>query len=152
MGRIVVGVEGSEGSRAALRWALKEASLRRCTVEVVTAYVFPNAPIYPEVSYVPVEQPALAQQITDMQEAAISAEVETTGVGDTVEVTCHMLPGPAPGTLVRAAEGADLLVVGSRGRGGFLGLMLGSVSNYVTHHAPCPVVVVRGSDVERLPS
>ena len=45
---------------------------------------------------------------------------------------------------MKAAEGADLLVVGSRGRGGFLGLMLGSVSNYVTHHATCPVVVVRG--------
>ena len=148
MGRIVVGVEGSDGSRAALRWALREASLRKATVEVVTAYVFPNAPIYPEVSYVPVEQPALVQQITDMQEAAIAAEQETTGVGTEVEVKRHMLPGPAPGTLVRAAEGADLLVVGSRGRGGFLGLMLGSVSNYVTHHAPCPVVVVRGVAVD----
>jgi nucleotide-binding universal stress UspA family protein len=152
MRRIVVGVEGSDGSRAALRWALKEACLRHATVEVVTAYVFPNAPIYPEVSYVPVEQPALSQQITDMQEAAIAAEVEATGVGPTVEVTRHMLAGPAPGTLVRAAEGADLLVVGSRGRGGFLGLMLGSVSNYVTHHAPCPVVVVRGTDGETAPS
>ena len=148
MKRIVVGVEGSDGSRAALRWALKEAALRKATVEVVTAYVFPNAPIYPEVSYVPVEQPALAQQITDMQEAAIAAELEAGGIDPSVSVTRHMLPGPAPGTLVRAAEGADLLVVGSRGRGGFLGLMLGSVSNYVTHHSPCPVVVVRGGDSE----
>jgi nucleotide-binding universal stress UspA family protein len=148
MARIVVGVEGSDGSRAALRWALREASLRKATVEVVTAYVFPNAPIYPEVSYVPVEQPALVQQITDMQEAAITSEQEATGIGDEVVVKRHMLPGPAPGTLVRAAEGADLLVVGSRGRGGFLGLMLGSVSNYVTHHAPCPVVVVRGGSAE----
>ena len=152
MGRIVVGVEGSDGSRAALRWALKEASLRHATVEVVTAYVFPNAPIYPEVSYVPVEQPALAQQITDMQEAAIAAEMEGAGIDPSVAVTRHMLPGPAPGTLVRAAEGADLLVVGSRGRGGFLGLMLGSVSNYVTHHAPCPVVVVRGADTDARPT
>jgi nucleotide-binding universal stress UspA family protein len=81
-----------------------------------------------------------------MQEAAIEAEMQAEGVDPEVSVTRHMLPGPAPGTLVRAAEGADLLVVGSRGRGGFLGLMLGSVSNYVTHHSPCPVVVVRGGE------
>ncbi len=142
MGRIVVGLEGSEGSQAALRWALRQAAMAGHAVEAITAYSFPNAPIYPEVSYVPTEQPGLMQQITEMQEKAIADALAATATQ--VEVSRLILPGPAPGALVKAAEGADLLVVGSRGRGGFLGLMLGSASNYVTHHATCPVVVVRG--------
>jgi nucleotide-binding universal stress UspA family protein len=73
----------------------------------------------------------------------LSRHVAAAGLDPAVRVACHVVhTSPAQG-MIAAAAGADLLVVGARGRGGFAGLLLGSVSDQVVHHAPCPVTVVR---------
>jgi nucleotide-binding universal stress UspA family protein len=141
MGTIVVGVDGSEESKAALRWAIEEARLRNAAVRAVHSWsVYPA--IYPGT-------PIRASDWEELRAAAdefvehFAADV----VGDTagVELTAVAVQGDrtAARCLVVAAEGADLLVVGSRGLGGFRGLLLGSVSQQCAHHAPCPVVIVR---------
>lgn len=139
MGRIVVGIDGSPGSRAALRWAIAEARLRGASVEVVTAYAVSYQAMNPESAYLEADPEALVARVKEMQASAIAEE----GAPD-VAIVPRAVPGPAPGILVGASQGAELLVVGSRGRGRVRDLLLGSVSHYVTHHAPCPVVVVRG--------
>jgi nucleotide-binding universal stress UspA family protein len=140
MGRIVVGIDGSPGARAGLRWALAEARLRGASVEVITAYSMSYAAMSPEFAYLDPE--ALVARVKEMQVDAIAEE--SPGAPD-VTIVPRVVPGPAAGALVQAARGAELLVVGSRGRGRVRDLLLGSVSTYVTHHAPCPVVVVRSS-------
>lgn len=136
MSRITVGVDGSPESRAALLFALKEAQLRGTDVEVILAY----SPL-----------PYLAGDVTLRHAEAseieadelLRKEVEPVAVAfPDVTVTTRAILGAAAENLIAAAEGADLLVVGSRGRGGFAGLLLGSVSQQCVHHAPCPVVVV----------
>lgn len=136
MGRIIVGIDGSEPSRRALRWALDEARRRQGSVEVVHAWHFPVVDPYPY--YGPELQPEVFEQAAGELVQAELAAVDTAGV----EVARHVTPAPAATALLEAAKGADLIVVGSRGRGGFTGLLLGSVSTQVVHHAPCPVVVV----------
>lgn len=138
-GRIVVGVDGSDHSRRAVQYAFEEARRRDATVEVVHAY---HLPIYwspPEYNG-PVTGPTL-------EEARHEAnQVVSRAIGQApsdLQVERFAIRGPAAHTLLRMAEGADLLVVGSRGRGGFRGLLLGSTSHQVISHAPCPVVVVR---------
>ena len=142
MGRIVVGLDGSQGSRAALRWAIAEARLRGASVDVVTAYSMSYAAMNPEFAYLEADPEALVARVKEMQADAI-AEVSA-GAPD-VTIMARVVPGPAAGALARLAQNAELLVVGSRGRGRVRELLLGSVSSYVTHHAPCPVVVVRGA-------
>lgn len=137
MRRIVVGVDGSAGSRQALAWAVEEARLRGATLDVVHAWHEPYVGGYPYtlVSYDPGEWEASARELL----RKVLAEVDTAGI--TVEkVVVH---GLAARSLIEAAKGADLVVVGTRGLGGFSGLLLGSVSSHVVHHAPCPTVVVR---------
>jgi nucleotide-binding universal stress UspA family protein len=143
MGTIVVGVDGSDRSRAVLRWAVDEAKLRRDRVLVVHAW---EPPVEPAIDIPPGEPPVyLPEWIARVQEGAealverIVAEVRS---GD-VEVEPMAIEGPAATVLVDAAEDADLLVVGSRGKGGLVGLLLGSVSQQVAQHAPCPVVIHR---------
>jgi nucleotide-binding universal stress UspA family protein len=141
MARIVVGVDDSPAAAAALRWALDEARLRGTTLEVVHTWQFPAVSELPG--------GAVDQLITDLQHVA--GEVldkvvnETAGDDPGVEVTRRVLEGAPGRVLTEAAAGADLLVVGSRGRGGFAGLLLGSVAQQCAHHAPCPVVVIRGA-------
>lgn len=140
--RIVVGVDGSAGSRAALRWAIEEARYRCGIVEVVTAYLPTYVPAAPDFGYVPLDPVDVVEEVRKMQDdvvADIAAQVDTTGV----PIEQRFLKGRAADTLIAAADGADMLVVGNRGRGGFRGLLLGSVSQQVTHHATCPVVIVR---------
>jgi nucleotide-binding universal stress UspA family protein len=139
MARIVVGVDGSEESKAALRWAVGEARLRGASVRAVYAWSLPYVAAAPGLV---VPQGDVADFRRDGEEMldALVAEVGNAGV-DVERVAVE--GGPAH-VLVEAAEGADLLVVGSRGHGGFAGLLLGSVSQQVAHHAPCPVVIVRG--------
>ena len=139
MHRIVVGVDGSEESKAALRWALDEGRLRSARVRVIYAWTLPHTTAW---GYVPPIQLNIAALQHDAEEFldSVIAEAKTEGV----DVVRAAVEGLAARVLVEAAAEADLLVVGSRGHGGFAGLLLGSVSQQCAHHAPCPVVIVRG--------
>ena len=139
MARIVVGVDGSPAAAAALRWALDEAGLRRATLEVVHTWVFPAIDELPG--------GAVDQLVSDLQRCATDVLDHVVdgiaGANPDVEVVRRVLEGSPGRVLTEIAAGADLLVVGSRGRGGFAGLLLGSVAQQCVHHARCPVVVVR---------
>lgn len=131
---IIVGVDGSPSSRAALRWALDIARLTGAAVRAITVWRIP-------VSYAHVPD----WSDMDLAGAASSTLVDTVrevAVADDPSVETVVLEGAAAPALLEAAETADLLVVGSRGRGGFAGLLLGSVTTYCVHHASCAVVVV----------
>jgi nucleotide-binding universal stress UspA family protein len=140
--RIVVGVEGSGGAKAALRWAIAEAGYRNAIVEVITAYSNTYVPASPDFNYVPLDPLDLEEEVKRMQSAVVD-EVLDEFTDNEVEVRRIILRGRASDTLIKAAVGADMLVVGSRGRGGFRGLLLGSVSQQIAHHGDCPVVIVR---------
>ena len=139
MKRIVVGVDGSETSRAALDWAIAEAHLHGVPVKAVYAWHDPYTgsalPFSPGLVD-PTSYEAVARRILDAAMAGVD-EAELAPPAQRVVVR-----GSAAQALVEAAEPDDLLVVGSRGRGGFAGLLLGSVSQQVAHHSPCPVVIV----------
>lgn len=136
--RIVVGIDGSSGAREALRWAREHARERGATLDAVHTWEYPQTvplpggPVRRRAEYFEAAQQALDDVLRD---EGIDA--------DEVHATATLVEGPAGPMLTEAAKGADLLVVGSRGLGGFGGLLLGSVSQYCLHHAPCPVVVVR---------
>ena len=140
-GRIVVGVDGSPASQAALAWAVDEAELRDCEVEAVHAW----SPIVfaPVTGMVP--SPTLAPE--DLEREAVELlGTALEAVGNPPSARPVAAAGGVAEVLLSHAKGAELVVVGSRGRGGFAGLLLGSVSQQVAHHAPCPVVIVRGPD------
>ena len=132
-GRVVVGVDGSEGALTALRWALDEARLRSAPLEVVHAWSYVSAAGQ---QYVPYDVMHRAAR------GLLSAAVAALGGTGSVAITETLAQGPAAEVLLRAAEGAALLVVGTRGRGGFAGLLLGSVSQHVAQRAACPVTIV----------
>lgn len=149
MGRIVVGIDGSSESEDALEFALAEARLRGTTLHVVHAWRTPLTLALPEptvMGYAPVSAGDLEQLAAKLRERAeqLVAEELHAVLGDDprVEVRREVLESDAAEALVEASRGADLLVVGSRGRGGFSGLLLGSVGQHVAHHAHCPVVIV----------
>lgn len=145
---VVVGVDGSAGAREALRWAVAEARLRRSPLRAVHAWMFGyiggSVEGYPYWGGSPGSYTSLGVDLEDLHRAAEDlleqalAEVEAEGV----EIERQVVQGPAAEVLVNAAAPGDLLVVGSRGHGGFADLLLGSVSQQCVHHAPCPVVVV----------
>jgi nucleotide-binding universal stress UspA family protein len=147
---VVVGVDGSEGAKEALRWALGEARLRKAPVRAVHAWMFGyiggSVEGYPYWGGALGAYTSLGVDLGDLHEAAedlleralADAGEETEGI----EIERQVIQGPAAQVLVEAAFPGDLLVVGSRGHGGFAGLMLGSVSQQCVHHAPCPIVVV----------
>lgn len=139
--RIVVGVDGSQGALAALRWAAAEAARWDASVVAVQAWEFTPLIVATEA---PVDLAELRQE-TDEQLDAQVREAFGDQEGRVERRVVEELPARA---VLDAAEGADLIVVGSRGRGGLKGLLLGSVSQKVVHHAPCPVVVVPGPGPE----
>jgi nucleotide-binding universal stress UspA family protein len=142
MAVIVVGVDQSEGARAALRFALEEAKLRRATLRVVHAWQYG----YIGATGVEGAYPALGGDIKELRAGAETALAETLRESipeaDTVEIERRVVEGRPAAVLVAESRDADLLVVGSRGHGGFTGLLLGSVSQQCAHHAACPVVIV----------
>ncbi len=144
--RIVVGVEGSDGSRVALRWAIDEARYRSCDVEVVTAYLPTYVPAAPDFGYVSLDPIDLVEEVRKMQDELVAAATAHCAAPE-VTVEQKLIKGRAADTLIAAANGAALLVVGNRGRGGFRGLLLGSVSHQIAQHAGCPVVIVRADMV-----
>jgi nucleotide-binding universal stress UspA family protein len=135
VGRIVVGVDGSAASLDAISWALRYAEVCGREVEAVTSWQYPGQ-YGSELYGVEQDWEAIAQKILDsaLGNAASSGPVR---------VTRNVVQGHPAEVLTDASRGADLLVVGSRGHGGFTGMLLGSVSHHVTAHAHCPVVVVR---------
>jgi nucleotide-binding universal stress UspA family protein len=140
--RIVVGIEGSPGSRAALRWAIDEARVRNAVLDVVTAYLPTYVPAAPDFGYVPLDPIDLVEEVRKMQDDVVESARATTDVAG-IEIRQQLGRGRAADTLIAAADGASMLVVGNRGRGGFRGMLLGSVSQQIAQHATCPVVIVR---------
>lgn len=134
--RIVVGVDGSAPSNAALRWALRQAHLTGAVVEAVTAWEFPAIYGYPA-PMIDVNFEELATQV------AKDAIAEATSDAEADPIYCKVIEGNAAAALLRESAGADLLVVGSHGHGGFVAALLGSTGQHCVHHATCPVVVIR---------
>jgi nucleotide-binding universal stress UspA family protein len=135
--RIVVGVDGFESSKAALRWAIHQAKLTGAVVEAVTAWHVPAG-----TGWVPATDTPDYQE--DARNVLCEAMAEMCTLDPDVQVCPRVVEGRAGQVLVDVAEGADLLVVGSRGHGGLAEALLGSVGQYCVHHAPCPVVIMRG--------
>lgn len=139
MKTIVVGVDGSAGSIAALRFAIDEARARGAEIKAVNAWHVPVTAYGSGFAPAPVS-------ITDYEElgrtALDSALEQVAASANGVKITPVIHEGQATEVLVAEAKDADLLVVGSRGLGGFRGLLLGSVSQQCTHYAPCPLVVI----------
>ena len=133
---IVVGLDGSELSFGALKWAVEEARLRQGAVRAVTAWHYPPVP-----SSVEDAGPNDTLHYFQRMQSEALETVDSQGL-EISAVLVRDLPARA---LLDAAKDADLLVVGSRGHGGFAGLLLGSVTNQVAHHAPCPVLVFRAA-------
>lgn len=154
--RVVVGVDGSPGSRAALVHALITAARRGADLDVVSSYAI-------ELYYLggaPLDVPDLSgvrddthDRVTDLVEEvrAESAVASVPGIAD-VTVRLVVSEGPAVQALVDRAEGAELLVIGSRGRGAMRSALLGSVALHCATHAPCPVLVVHPVPAGSTPS
>jgi nucleotide-binding universal stress UspA family protein len=140
-GRVVVGVDGSEESCGALRWAIAAAALRHADLDVVNGYDY-MAVVMPLGMGPGIDRDTMEKEsrklLEEMVEPALRAAAQRP-----VEVALIPEAASAARALLDTAIGADLLVVGSRGRSGVRGLVLGSVSQQCVHHAPCPVVVVR---------
>lgn len=139
--RIVVGVDGSDSSKQALRWALRQAEATHGVVEAVTAWDVPQ--FHGALGWLPPTSGDEAVLESQARNALMQAVEEVAGPRPPVEVRADARYGTPAGVLLDAARGASLLVVGSRGLGGFSGLLLGSVAQHCAQHATCPVVVVR---------
>ena len=135
--RIVVGVDGSPSSTAALRWAIRQAKLTESVVEAVTAWHLPNS-----YGFAPIVDDGM-DWADDAGKVLFETLNEVAGEDPDVKILPIVQEGQAAEVLVRAAHGADLLVVGCRGHGGFARTLLGSVSQQCVHHSPCPVLVMR---------
>ena len=139
---ILVGLDGSRAAQDALVWAVKHAALEHAPLTVlavheVAASAWTGNPIvYPEDKPEEAKARQAAQEAVDATIRQLGAQPES--------VTVTAVSGQAAQALIDASGDADLVVVGSRGAGGFASLLLGSVSSKVVHHAACPVVVVRG--------
>jgi nucleotide-binding universal stress UspA family protein len=142
-GLIVVGVDGSESSIDALRWAAGQARLTGAEVEVIATWEYPTslgwAPAWP-----PDWDPAgeASKALKEIVDKVVGPDAD-------IEVRQRVLEGNAALALVSAARHADLLVVGSRGHGAFAGMLLGSVSEHCATHCPCPVLIIHHTHDER---
>lgn len=135
--RIVVGVDGSDSSRQALQWAVRQARLTGATVDAVICWLHPTvygrAPVSVDRELGHAAGKVLAQAVAEAFDDGVPTGIRESAIlGNAAEV------------LLEQSRGADLLVVGSRGHGGFTGALLGSVGQHCVQHASCPVVVVRG--------
>jgi nucleotide-binding universal stress UspA family protein len=140
-GGVVVGHDGSGCAQEALEWAATLAERASWPLHVVRAWRIATAP--QPASWEPGYVPPIREYEQAVQ-ADLEADVAAVlGAERAAAAVCHVVHAAPVRSLIQAAEGADVLVVGARGRGGFAGLLLGSVSDQVTRHAPCPVTVVR---------
>jgi len=138
-GRVVVGIDDSPAARQALRYAADIAGWKKWTLHVVHAWhlSYPAGPYAIDLAEVEL---ALAEAA---REVVTEVEDDVLGQDHGLELRQTIAEGPAARVLIEESEGANLLVVGSRGRGGFASLALGSVGQACVHHAHCPVLVVR---------
>ena len=142
MTRIVVGIDGSPASNETLQWAVAEAKLRGAALRVVHAWAFPYVAAGPGLD--PILDGQMIDDIRRNAEELVDRELSELGdAAAGVDVERAVVEGAPASALIEAAKGCDLLVVGSRGHGGFAGMLLGSVSQQLSHHAPCPLVIVR---------
>jgi nucleotide-binding universal stress UspA family protein len=128
--RIVVGIDGSPSSGATLEWAANQAKLTGSNLEVLNTW---------EAVPIPSDFDPRAEAVNQVDRVVKSVRDKFPGVS----IHVHVVEGHGATTLVEASHEADLLVVGSKGQGEFAGMLLGSVSDYVAHHARCPVVILR---------
>jgi nucleotide-binding universal stress UspA family protein len=134
----VVGIDGSDSSRRALQWSLEEGRLRRAEVDVVHAWAPPRLAAYPFAG-LPLDAGALEKHARTLLDRFVDGQ-DLRGQPATVERI--LIEGRAAPAVLDTAIGADLVVLGTRGLGGFAGLRLGSVAHHVGYHARCPLVVV----------
>jgi nucleotide-binding universal stress UspA family protein len=137
---VLVGVDGSPESGAALKYAVAEADRRRARLRVVSTY-FPEYAVHGHTRSLTASEPPIEvdveAQTRRMVEEALAGEAATPAVEIVVAA------GPAAGVLIDKSSEVDVLVLGHRGRGGFASMLLGSVSMQCVLHARCPVIVVR---------
>lgn len=142
---VLVGVDGSPQSGAALTYAVAEATRRGARLRVVSTY-FPEYSVHGRTEPLSASEPAIEvdveAQARRMVEEALAGDVEAPPVDIVVAA------GPAAGVLIDMSREVDVLVVGHRGRGGFASMVLGSVSLHTVLHAHCPVIVVRPTGAE----
>jgi nucleotide-binding universal stress UspA family protein len=139
--RIVAGIDGSASSMSALRWAIRQGALTGAAVDAVIAWHYPVAP--GGYGWAPTGMEGgldFEENAAKVLADAISAAVDP---GSGIPVRARVVEGNPAQVLLDASDGADLLVVGSRGHGRFTEALLGSVSQHCVHHAHCPVVVIR---------
>lgn len=142
-GRVVVGVDGSETARKAVRWAAREAKIRGLRLELVSASEVPISSYAFGYGF-PAFSEEMMKSVTERAEGHLAEALdEARAEAREVEIETIAVQGQPARALVEVAKGADLLVVGSRGLGGFRELLLGSVSQQCAQHATCPVVIVR---------
>jgi len=136
--RIVVGVDGSDSARRAMRWALEEARLRRATVDVVHAWHVPYT-VHSPFAGIPMAIEVVEKSARAVLDRVVDGEDLRRQPAPVERI---LVCGGAASAVLDAAPGADLVVLGSRGLGGFKGLLLGSVTHHVAHHVRCPLVVI----------
>lgn len=140
---IVAGVDGSKDSRKALVWACQEAQRCNLPVMVVSTWTEPTLPIDPPFGSVPWGAGTGIDRVGDTRTMLSNIVDEVSVDYPTVEIRQHVQAGNAAQELIKWSEHADLVVVGSKGHGGFAGMLVGSVSQHVLAHSACTVVVVR---------
>ena len=137
---IIVGVDGSSHSRRALEWALKEAAIRRSPVTVLTVHQLVRGYFGHGVAYA--NDAELTEQAGKKAQEETNKVLGELGGSRPESVTVQALSGIPAEELLDAARDADMIVLGSRGAGGFAQLLMGSISAQVAHHAHCPVVII----------
>ncbi len=143
-GGVVVGLDGSEQSKDALLWALRQAALTRVSVRAVTCWEWP--PSLGVAGYIDIDLAGASREVAQKAVDEVLAGLPDGAPEASVTIGLVVLEGYPGRALVTAAEGAELLVVGSRGRGALGRMLLGSVGLHIASHAPCPVVIVRKPD------
>lgn len=141
---IIVGIDGSGHSRRALEWAVREAAVRRVPLTVVTVHQI-AAGSWGRGGIDP-EDHAAAEHARRTAQLEVEKALDELGEPGPESVTVRCVSGTPAHALLAAARDADMIVVGSRGAGGFARLAMGSVSTQVSHHAHCPVVIVPAED------
>jgi nucleotide-binding universal stress UspA family protein len=141
MSGIIVGVDGSDDAHRALDWAMNEAAIRQVPLTVLAVHEVAASAWTGNPIILPGDEVVLREVRKAAEETAAEAEARQ-GDPRPASVTVRALSGFAAQELIEASRHADLVVVGSRGAGGFARLVMGSVSSQVAHHSHCPVVVV----------